>query len=64
MNTPGSVACSCIRTRSPSSAPPVNGDEGSTANTPTRRPDARNAVTKADVVVDLPTPGAPVRPTT
>ena len=36
MNTPGSVACSCIRTRSPSSAPPVNGDVGSTASTATR----------------------------
>ena len=41
MNTSGSVACSCIRTRSPSSAPPVNGDVGSTASTPTRRPRPR-----------------------
>ena len=41
MNTPGSPACSCIRIRSPSNAPPVKGDEGSTASTPTRRPDAR-----------------------
>ena len=38
MKTPGSVACSCIRTRSPSSAPPENGDDGSTASTPTRQP--------------------------
>ena len=36
MNTPGSVAWSCIRTRSPSSAPPLNGEVGSTASTPTR----------------------------
>ena len=41
MNTPASVACSSIRTRSPSSAPPENGDEGSTASTPTRSPRAR-----------------------
>ncbi|MEU0510641.1 hypothetical protein, partial [Amycolatopsis sp. NPDC006125] len=27
MNTPGSVACSVIRIRSPSSAPPENGDD-------------------------------------
>ena len=41
MNTPSSVAWSCIRTRSPSSAPPLNGDVGSTASTPTRWPAAR-----------------------
>ena len=65
MKTPGSVAWSCIRTRSPSSAPPENGDDGSTASTPTRRP-ARAAAraTSAEVVVDLPTPGEPVSPTT
>src|SRR4051794_18622408 len=64
MKTPGSVAWSCIRTRSPSSAPPENGDDGSTASTPTRRPAARSSVTRALVVVDLPTPGGPVMPTT
>ena len=64
MNTPGSVAWSCIRTRSPSSAPPVNGDDGSTASTPTRSPALRNAVTSAPVDVDFPTPGEPVRPMT
>ncbi len=64
MNTPSSVACSPIRTRSPSSAPPENGDDGSTASTPTRRPVARTTRTSSDVVVDLPTPGGPVRPTT
>src|SRR4051794_30000608 len=62
MKTPASVAWSCMRTRSPSSAPPENGDDGSTARTPTRSPRARNADTSADVVVDLPTPGAPVSP--
>ena len=35
MNTPGSLACAPIRTRSPSRAPPVNGLVGSTAITPT-----------------------------
>src|SRR5580700_7696947 len=64
MKTPSSVACSCMRIRSPSSAPPVNGDVGSTASTATRRPAARNALSSAPVTVDLPTPGAPVRPMT
>src|SRR3954467_771424 len=64
MNTPESVAWSCIRTRSPNSAPPEKGELGSTARTPTRCPRARNARTKAAVDVDLPTPGLPVSPTT
>ncbi len=41
MKTSGSAVCSAIRMRSPSSAPPENGDEGSTASTPTRAPRAR-----------------------
>src|SRR5690348_6276264 len=53
-----------MRTRSPRIAPPVNGLDGSTASTPTRRPSARNCRTSSLVVVDLPTPGEPVRPTT
>src|SRR5205807_5235378 len=64
MYTPESVAWSCIRTRSPSSAPPENGDDGSTASTPTRRPSPRYARTSAAVDVDLPTPGLPVSPMT
>jgi hypothetical protein len=64
MKTPVSVACSCILTRSPSSAPPVKGEDGSTASTATDRPRARNARTSALVTVDLPAPGAPVRPIT
>jgi len=64
MNTFGSVAWSCIRTRSPSSAPPENGEDGSTASTPTRRSCARRTRTSADVEVDLPTPGEPVSPIT
>ncbi len=64
MNTPASTVWPCIRMRSPSSAPPENGDDGSIASTPTRRPLARNADTSIDVDVDLPTPGGPVRPST
>src|SRR5665811_2633223 len=52
-----------MRTRSPSKAPPENGEDGSTASTPTRLPALRIAVTSADVEVDLPTPGEPVIPT-
>ena len=62
MNTPSSKACSCIRMRSPSSAPPVTGDEGSTAKTATRKPLLRYSEINAPVVVDLPTPGGPVTP--
>ncbi len=64
MKTPSSVACSCMRIRSPRRAPPENGEEGSTARTPTFWPRARIAVMSADVVVDLPTPGDPVMPMT
>ena len=64
MNTPSSVACRCMRTRSPSKAPPENGLEGSTATTPTRSPAARARATSASTSVDLPTPGDPVTPTT
>ena len=38
MNTSPSSACRCIRMRSPRIAPPVKGDDGSTATTPTRIP--------------------------
>ena len=41
MNTPASVAWSCMRTRSPRIAPPVNGDDGSTASTATSSPSDR-----------------------
>ena len=41
MKTPSSVAWSCMRTRSPSSAPPENGELGSTASTPTFIPRRR-----------------------
>ena len=64
MNTPGSVAWSCMRTRSPRIAPPVNGDDGSIASTAT-------SIVERSQVADqsrwsgcsCPTPGAPVMPT-
>ena len=62
MNTPSSSACSCIRIRSPSRAPPVTGDDGSTASTATRKLCLRYSAINAPVVVDLPTPGGPVTP--
>ena len=54
-----------MRTRSPRMAPPENGDDGSTASTPTRpsASAARSRPTSALVSVDFPAPGAPVRPT-
>jgi hypothetical protein len=63
MNTPSSVAWSCMRTRSPRMAPPVNGDDGSTASTPTSLPDRRTSPIRQSVRVDFPAPGAPVMPT-
>ena len=41
MKTPSSVACRCMRMRSPRMAPPEKGDVGSTATTPTRLPRLR-----------------------
>ena len=63
MNTPSSMAWSDMRTRSPRIAPPVNGDDGSTASTATDSPEARTTRSTALVRVDLPAPGAPVTPT-
>ena len=48
--------------RSPRSAPPVTGDDGSTAKTATRKFCFRYSLINAPVVVDLPTPGGPVIP--
>src|SRR5436305_943771 len=64
MNTsrsPGSVA---MRARSPSSAPPVRFEVGSTASTATLRSAARQARTSSESSEDLPAPGGPVTPTT
>ena len=50
--------------RSPSSAPWVNGLDGSTEITPTVCSALRTCRTSALISVDLPTPGGPVTPTT
>ena len=52
------------RMRSPSSAPCVNGEDGSIDSTATLRSAARRFFTSAPMSVDLPEPGAPVTPTT
>ena len=52
-----------MRMRSPSSAPPVKGLEGSTATTPTFLPAARQPAASSEISVDFPAPGAPVTPT-
>ena len=49
--------------RSPSSAPWVNGLDGSTEITPTVCSSARTSRISADARLDLPTPGGPVSPT-
>ena len=64
MNTPGSVAWSCMRMRSPRIAPPVKGLVGSTASTPTVLPALRQCAMSRSVSVDLPAPGEPVMPMT
>ena len=63
-NTPPSPAWACIRIRSPRIAPPLKGLVGSTASTPTVRPSSRQTAVKRSARVLLPTPGAPVSPTT
>ena len=63
MNTPGSVAWTCIRNRSPSNAPPVNGEVGSIASTATVLSRDLAARTNCSANEDFPTPGEPVRPT-
>src|SRR5262245_39519380 len=50
--------------RSPRMAPPVNGELGSTAITATAWSRDRRSATRLSASVDLPVPGAPVRPTT
>ncbi len=53
-----------MRTLSPRMAPPVTGEEGSTASTATGVPSRwRMSAKRALVRVDLPEPGAPVKPT-
>src|SRR5881396_1301027 len=64
MKTPGSTPVSAIRIRSPSTAPPVYGDVGSTATTPTFRSRLRYFLTSRLIKELFPTPGGPVNPTT
>jgi hypothetical protein len=64
MKTSGSRKWSLSRMRSPSSAPRVNGLDGSTEMTPTCVPSrSRTSRTSDEIKVDLPTPGGPVSPT-
>jgi len=62
MKTSGSRKWSASRMRSPSSAPCVNGLDGSTEITPIVRSCARTCRTSALIRLDLPTPGGPVTP--
>ena len=62
MNTPGSRKWSVSRMRSPSTAPCVNGLDGSTEITPTESSRWRTWRTSAPISVDFPTPGGPVTP--
>ena len=64
MKTPGSVKWSVNLIRSPRSAPPDIGEDGSTARTATEKFRSLNNLIRASTVVDFPTPGAPVIPIT
>jgi hypothetical protein len=64
MKTCGSLGLLTIRARSPSSAPPLTREDGSTAITATLSPAARQPCSSALVSVDFPTPGGPVTPVT
>ena len=63
MKTALSRKCSESRIRSPSSAPRVNGLEGSIESTATWRSALRISAVSAPIRVLLPTPGGPVSPT-
>ena len=52
-----------MRVLSPRIEPPVRVDDGSTASTATLWPLPVSMLPSASMVVDLPTPGAPVMPT-
>ena len=64
MKTPGSLASSVMRMRSPRIAPPEYGLDGSTATMPTLSPRSRIRRASLPTSVDLPLPGTPVMPTT
>ncbi len=61
-NTSGSEVRSCMRMRSPRSAPWLNGLVGSMATMPSVRPRRRNSRAMAPLSVLLPEPAEPVRP--
>ena len=63
IKAPASDASS-IRTRSPRIAPPVKGDDGSTAKTAGLYSDVAKSLAREAVRVDFPAPGAPVIPIT
>ena len=63
MKAAGSAASRAMRVLSPRIEPPVRAELGSTASTATRCPRSVSQVPSASMVVDLPTPGAPVMPT-
>ncbi len=64
MNTPGSLASSVMRMRSPRIAPPEYGLDGSMATMPTFSPRSRKTAVSFATSVDFPLPGTPVRPMT
>src|ERR1700686_4881988 len=64
MNTFGSSAWRCMRIRSPRIAAPVKGECGSVASTAPPLPFFLSKATTPSTSVDLPVPGAPVKPTT
>ena len=59
MKTVGSSACWFMRTRSPRIAPPLNGDVGSTASTPTCGTDSGSAAAFGDAFSDPSGPSDP-----
>ncbi len=61
--TPSSLVMSCMRSRSPSNAPPVKGLVGSTAMIPTVYSFFRSSLVILSVSVLFPDPGGPVIPT-
>ena len=63
MKTPGSRKCSVSRIRSPSSAPPRNGEDGSIESTAIVAVERALVLISAPISVDLPAPGGPVKPT-
>ena len=60
--TPGSSHDPCMRSRSPSNAPPVKGLVGSTATMPTVLPLFRSRMVRRSARVLFPEPGGPVIP--